>query len=574
MAFGTIISEYGNGKYRVTLEVDTALSENLKNRLTAKKQAREDDVATYETELADLLVEEQVLIGQTAQNISDAEAAIAVYEGELNLLAVYLGTLNEELSAIKQDPDHTESELNDKQAEVDAQKKAMASKQKEIDEKKKVIDAEEKKLTDKRQEILDKQDEINFTDLEIQSLEKEIARVLLYGYPTITSPQDVWCVDLTENLGGKVALLEVATDTEENLNIFPGYSGQVAPTLVDHGNIEPFYSLGTADSLRNFLIYPAIQKWKPSFRYGLLGPVNYEANTATVYLSYINSRIQSLSINQANTLYNVPVEYMQCKAGAFEEGDAVVVQFTDHDWSTPKVIGFQRAPKPCGWEEPWDGPLYTSRYPWNYRQGNVECNVTIPPATIEVIGGELFFHYDATPEDSYCWTSFHNMDLINTSNGLTDNVTRMKVDADGRMKCADVDFVAIKRSHVIMIGLGEDEQTLVGHTMTLYDDRYYSGIGCTDYPGYAEAGNDTGWSDASEGSEEFWWWPEGGVRNYRLYSKQHSHNEDVFVNLVEPVSRVFAVAIETQVNDFGGLIGNTKERLEGLELSINMIALA
>lgn len=46
-------------------------------------------------------------------------------------------------------------------------------------------------------------------------------------------------------------------------------------------------------------------------------------------------------------LADVPVEYMECNAEAFADGDEVVVEFTDRDFSQPKVIGFKDNPASC-----------------------------------------------------------------------------------------------------------------------------------------------------------------------------------------------------------------------------------
>jgi hypothetical protein len=44
----------------------------------------------------------------------------------------------------------------------------------------------------------------------------------------------------------------------------------------------------------------------------------------------------------------IPVEYMNCNAAAFADGDGVVVEFTGQDWSQSKVIGFKSNPESCG----------------------------------------------------------------------------------------------------------------------------------------------------------------------------------------------------------------------------------
>ncbi|MFM2004449.1 MAG: hypothetical protein RLZZ09_104, partial [Pseudomonadota bacterium] len=51
--------------------------------------------------------------------------------------------------------------------------------------------------------------------------------------------------------------------------------------------------------------------------------------------------------NGVTTLLHVPIQYMDCGAYAFEVNDHVLVEFTDRDWSQPRVIGFAENPKPC-----------------------------------------------------------------------------------------------------------------------------------------------------------------------------------------------------------------------------------
>lgn len=363
MAFGKIVSHIGNGLYSVTIEVDTTTSDNLKNRLQFKLQYIEQNIESAESDLADLEQELFIIEGEVLTNIPIMEEALELLNESLFDYNTQLTVLNRELQVLK-DTEASEEDIAAKEAEIAAKRTQIQGKASEITAKEKEIATELGRAGKKQAEIDGKQEQLDFMGIEKLSLEKKIEQVDELGYPTITSPQNIWCVDLSEELAGDIALLEVMTDVDEQLNIFPGFLGVVAPTIADHGTITSFYSLPVSDALRNFLMYPAIQKWKPSFRYGTLGVVDYGSNTCTVYLDFNRSRIQDLGVNQAETLTAVPIEYMQCKAGAFEEGDKVVVQFTDHNQSTPKVIGFQTNPKPCGWEEPWDGPDMNSRHTW------------------------------------------------------------------------------------------------------------------------------------------------------------------------------------------------------------------
>jgi len=67
-------------------------------------------------------------------------------------------------------------------------------------------------------------------------------------------------------------------------------------------------------------------------------------------------------------LDSVAIEYMSCNAGAFADGDRVVVEFTGQSWSSPKVIGFDENPVACT----TDGILFwrcftTDLYPYFYQ---------------------------------------------------------------------------------------------------------------------------------------------------------------------------------------------------------------
>ena len=54
--------------------------------------------------------------------------------------------------------------------------------------------------------------------------------------------------------------------------------------------------------------------------------------------------------NYTRRLDSVPIEYMTCNAGAFADGDRVVVEFTSQKWAQPKVIGFIENPQSCDLE--------------------------------------------------------------------------------------------------------------------------------------------------------------------------------------------------------------------------------
>lgn len=158
-----------------------------------------------------------------------------------------------------------------------------------------------------------------------------------------------WCVDLTPGLTGEVGTIEPGAELKNGINIQPGADGEAGFSRERDGQLTKFMALGPFNAALNFALMPAIQKYKPTYRYGTLTGIDYGNNTCTVALDAVSSSQQSLNINQTGTLSNVPIEYMTCDAQAFTLDDKVVVKFENFDQSEPKVIGFQSNPKACGY---------------------------------------------------------------------------------------------------------------------------------------------------------------------------------------------------------------------------------
>lgn len=105
--------------------------------------------------------------------------------------------------------------------------------------------------------------------------------------------------------------------------------------------------LSPAQTFFNAAIFPAWQKWMPTYRWGTVSNIDRDANTATVTLGAATSVAQNLPVNQTSVLSDVQFEYMQCHNYAFDDGDNCIVKFTGQDWSQPKIIGFLDSPKEC-----------------------------------------------------------------------------------------------------------------------------------------------------------------------------------------------------------------------------------
>jgi hypothetical protein len=66
-------------------------------------------------------------------------------------------------------------------------------------------------------------------------------------------------------------------------------------------------------------------------------------------------------------LKDVPIEYMECNASAFIDGDEVIVEFTDQSWDNPKIIGFKENPTECLAKDVF--VMGGRRGLWNYSYG-------------------------------------------------------------------------------------------------------------------------------------------------------------------------------------------------------------
>lgn len=151
---------------------------------------------------------------------------------------------------------------------------------------------------------------------------------------------NAWCADLTEDATGEVATIEIPGEPDRVL-IAPSAP---EPTAED-GQVFLRELMSPAQAYFNAAILPGWQKWKPTYRVGVIEEI--EGDTCTVNLGDTKSSANKLSINQENKLKNVPFKYLTCDSGAFEVGDEVVVKFEDKDWNQPKVVGFVDNPREC-----------------------------------------------------------------------------------------------------------------------------------------------------------------------------------------------------------------------------------
>lgn len=172
---------------------------------------------------------------------------------------------------------------------------------------------------------------------------KSHERALAAQEAIVTSSEtDAWCVDLTEDGEGSVATCEIPGEPQRIVIA----AGARVPVDSD-GQLLTRPAMRGTQAYFNAAILPGWQKWMPDYRSGIISDIDTDEDTATVTLDSSSSSAQGLDVNQAQVLTAVPVVYMTCNATAFAEGDHVVVEFQDRDWSRPRVIGFVSNPKMC-----------------------------------------------------------------------------------------------------------------------------------------------------------------------------------------------------------------------------------
>lgn len=173
----------------------------------------------------------------------------------------------------------------------------------------------------------------------------EKRKALLEGDDTINDPIiDVWCADLTEDLTGEVGTIEIPGERKA-VNIQPGYNGNALFNPSRDGQLQPAIAGTPAGTFYNLAMFPGWQKWMPTYRFGTITSI--DGDTCDVNLEPAFSSQKNMSVNDKVALFDVPIEYMTCNGAAFKDGDRVIVEFEDHDWNKPKVIGFDAEPKPC-----------------------------------------------------------------------------------------------------------------------------------------------------------------------------------------------------------------------------------
>jgi len=152
---------------------------------------------------------------------------------------------------------------------------------------------------------------------------------------------EAWCADYTESLSGEIGVIDVNDEGGKSVLVYPGYDSADFVPLRD-GQLFARGAQSAGQVFLNAALLPGVQKWNPKYRLAIITRIN--ADLCDITMDDAESSAQRLNINEVAAYTDVPIQYMDCNASAFEEGDRVVVRFFE---SGPQVIGFESFPRPC-----------------------------------------------------------------------------------------------------------------------------------------------------------------------------------------------------------------------------------
>jgi len=153
---------------------------------------------------------------------------------------------------------------------------------------------------------------------------------------------EAWCADYTLDLDGEVGLVDINDEGGQGTLIHPGYDEAAVYDPARDGALFPNLAQSGPQIYLNAALLPGVQKWRPRYRIGTI--TKLISDVCNVALDPAQSSAQNLNINQAETLQQVPIKYMDCDHFAFQEGDRVLVRFTQNG---PLVVGFEESPREC-----------------------------------------------------------------------------------------------------------------------------------------------------------------------------------------------------------------------------------
>ena len=125
---------------------------------------------------------------------------------------------------------------------------------------------------------------------------------------------EAWCADLSQNLTGEVGTIEPNGEPDPAKYIIqPGYQANAVYNQSRDGQVQALMASTPEATFWNKAMMPGWQKWKPTYRIGVIDSIDSAEHTCSLTLDVVNSREtpkRLLNINQGTSLSGVPIEYM------------------------------------------------------------------------------------------------------------------------------------------------------------------------------------------------------------------------------------------------------------------------
>lgn len=200
--------------------------------------------------------------------------------------------------------------------------------------------------------------ETRLNNIKARILNLELRIVWLQGlYGADPLPSTAYCIDMCDGetedggdprplLTGTVATVEPFRRCDEIRLInggTPQYRADPTYVAATDGVIVPVSSMTPAQYLYNYAMWSGAEAWRGRFHVAQIVSKSTPSGPVDVELQFGNHLAQD---GFTTTLTDVPVQYMDCDGKAFMAGDYVIVTYSTGNTS-PKVIGFAQAPRPC-----------------------------------------------------------------------------------------------------------------------------------------------------------------------------------------------------------------------------------
>lgn len=261
--------------------------------------------------------------------LQDADATIAELQEQLDTKVSALNTLIDEMNHPPEPEDEDEDEDDDAEDAPDITERISTA----------IIDVERARLSLNRASRLRANLLMKLTGLRL----KRAALERIETDKTI----EAWCTDGEPDMTGEVGTAEVPGEPMMPILIKPGFEESAGYDQARDGQMIERPLMSGAQAYLNAALLPGWQKWRPTYRFGIITEIDETADTCTIEIEPSRSSAQNLDVEPIGALTAVPIEYRECNAAAFQEGDSVLIEYRGQLADAPVVIGFKENPRYC-----------------------------------------------------------------------------------------------------------------------------------------------------------------------------------------------------------------------------------